>query len=126
MATAAETGLPGVMFLMLFFGIAGAKLWPVARARPTETNIDQITLANGIVLSLVGFAVSGQFVSAANLELAYYVTMTGVGLLKITTPEAADATVAGGVVAPPYRFQPVHGAGFPATLPRVKRDQRSD
>jgi putative inorganic carbon (HCO3(-)) transporter len=126
METAAETGLPGVLFLMLFFAIAGKRLWRVARARPTETNLDQINLANGIVLSLAGFVVSGQFVSAANLELAYYVTMVGVGLLTVTTRETADATVAG-VVAPPLTFPPFHGAGFPATLPRVNRqDRRSD
>jgi len=106
METAAETGVPGAVFLILFFSSAAIRLWPIARARQTEANREEVALANGIVLSIVGFGVSGQFVSANNLELAYYVTMFGIAMLKATTPVTADANAAGRVAAPPLTFQP--------------------
>jgi len=109
METAAETGVPGVVFLLLFFGIAATRLWPIARARSTDANREEVAFANGIILGIVGFGVSGQFVSAANLELAYYVTMVGVAMLKESTRETADVSVAGHVTVPPLTFQPSYG-----------------
>jgi O-antigen ligase len=82
MQTMAENGFPGVLALVLFFVIAAIKLWPIARAKITEQNRNQVILASGIITSIVGFAVSGQFVSLAGLEIPYYVTMIGVSLLR--------------------------------------------
>ena len=88
METGAEEGIPGALFLMLFFGTAMVRLWPIARARPTETNQNEIILASGVILAIVGFVVSGQFVSVPGLEVPYYVTMLGAAMLKTTTREA--------------------------------------
>jgi hypothetical protein len=105
METGAEVGIPGALFLMLFFGAAATKLWPVARAPQTETNRYEIVLASGVILSIVGFGVSGQFVSVPALEVPYYVTMLGAAMLKTTTRPALAGAVAGFAAMPP-QYQP--------------------
>jgi probable O-glycosylation ligase (exosortase A-associated) len=82
MQQAAETGFPGVLSLLLFFGIAVVKLWPIARMKLTDENRGQVIVAMGLIMSIVGFAVAGQFVSLAGLEIPYYTTMIGVVLLR--------------------------------------------
>jgi putative inorganic carbon (HCO3(-)) transporter len=82
MQQAAETGVPGVAALFSFFAIAVFKLWPIARARLTDANRSQIAIASGLIMSIVGFAVAGQFVSLGGLEIPYYTTMIGVVLLR--------------------------------------------
>jgi O-antigen ligase len=98
MESAAELGAPGALFLFLFFAAAAWQMWPLARARLTDENRYEIAVATGVVLSIVGFVVSGQFVSAPALEVPYYVTMLGVALLKsnglresATTTDSAPA-----------------------------------
>jgi probable O-glycosylation ligase (exosortase A-associated) len=93
METAAEVGIPGVLMLMTFFGLAVVRLWPIARAQKTEKNEYESLLATGVILSIVGFVVTGQFVSAPGLEPPYYVTILGVALLKGTRREAAPEIV---------------------------------
>ena len=61
----------------------------------TEANRDDVAIATGVVLSIVGFAAAGQFVSAPALEPPYYVVMVGAALLKATPGKAhrrAEAT----------------------------------
>jgi O-antigen ligase len=94
METAAEVGIPGVLALMLFFGGAGAKLWPIARERQTDANRYEVAVALGVVLSIVGFAVAGQFVSAPGIEPPYYITMVGVAMLKCRSRAAVAAATA--------------------------------
>jgi O-antigen ligase len=91
MESAAEEGIPGALFLLTFFVVAAIKLWPIARARPTPENRYQIAVASGVILSIVGFVVSGQFVSAPALEIPYYVTMLGIALLKTAKAERIRA-----------------------------------
>jgi putative inorganic carbon (HCO3(-)) transporter len=99
MQQAAETGIPGVLSLLVFFGIAIFKLWPIARMKLTDETRGQIAIASGLVMSIVGFAVAGQFVSLAGLEIPYYTTMIGVVLLRqraaaTPTPKPAAPAVA--------------------------------
>jgi probable O-glycosylation ligase (exosortase A-associated) len=108
METGAENGIPGALFLMLFFGTAMVRLWPIARARQTETNQNEIILASGVILAIVGFVVSGQFVSVPGLEVPYYVTMLGAAMLKTTTREAVTGTAPDGI---PRQF------GYPPPAP---------
>ena len=103
METAAETGVPGALFLMLFFGTAAVKLWPVARAPQTDANRYEVILASGVILAIVGFVVSGQFVSVPGLEVPYYVTMLGAAMLKTTTPQVVAAANA---LGRPLSFPP--------------------
>jgi putative inorganic carbon (hco3(-)) transporter len=94
MQTLAENGVPGVGLLFLFFAITIVKLWPIARARQTEENRSRVAVASGIIMSLVGFAVAGQFVSLGGLEIPYYVTMIAVGMMDSTAKSLAPVRVA--------------------------------
>jgi O-antigen ligase len=98
METAAEIGIPGVSFLMLFYATAAIRLWPIARSRTDEYSDYEVALARGVILAIVGFAVAGQFVSAPGLEPPYYVTMVGVALLR--TKSAKSPAVSNEVVRP--------------------------
>src|SRR5439155_8009729 len=51
METAAEIGVPGVVAMIAFFGLAAVRLWPIARERQTETNRAECGVAAGVVLS---------------------------------------------------------------------------
>jgi O-antigen ligase len=121
METAAEVGIPGALVLLCFFGFAAIRLWPIARARLTDTNRYEVILASGVILSIVGFSVSGQFVSVPGLEVPYYVVMLGAAMLKTARPKLAPAVApapaksAGRVtLAPPVRaLQPIR-SGRPA------------
>ena len=85
METAAEVGAPGTLALVLFFWIAAVRLWPLARARITTDNRYQTAAAMGVLLSVVGFVVAGQFVSVVGLEAPYYIVMIGVAVLRGTS-----------------------------------------
>jgi probable O-glycosylation ligase (exosortase A-associated) len=82
MQQAAETGVPGVLALALVFTLSVIKLWPLARQRLTEENRLEVAVASGLIMSIVGFGVAGQFVSLGGLEIPYYAAMIGVVLLK--------------------------------------------
>ena len=92
MQTAAENGAPGVALLLFFFLFTLVKVWPLARQKQTEENRYQVVMASGIVMCLVGFIVTGQFVSLGGLEIPYYVAMIGVILLR-NQSAAATPTV---------------------------------
>lgn len=114
METAAETGIPGVLALILFFGWALLRLWPIARARLTDSNRYEVILASGVVLSIVGFAVSAQFVSAGGMEVPYYVVMLGTVLLKSTKREGVAAARTNVAPQLPYRTAPAGLRPLPA------------
>ena len=114
METAAEVGILGALLLMLFFGSAVVRLWPIARAPLTETNRYEVVLASGVILSIVGFSVSGQFVSVQGLEVPYYVTMLGAAMLKSRAHEATAGALTK-VVDRRLQYQP---AAPTWTIPR--------
>jgi O-antigen ligase len=99
--TAAENGLPGVSFLLLFYGITIARLWPIARRRRPDIDMSTAMFATGIILSIVGFVVSAQFVSLRGLEPPFYVTMIGAVLLKLRTQPATVPGTAPAAQRPP-------------------------
>jgi len=86
METAAEIGLPGVLALFCFFSFTALKLVPVARMKQTPETRLESGAALGVILGITGFMVSGQFVSAPALEVAYYVSLVGLGILKNRRP----------------------------------------
>lgn len=107
METAAENGVPGSLLLLLFFGLAAVKLWPIARQRITDENRYRVVLASGTILSIVGFTVSGQFVSVPGLEVPYYVVMVAAAMLKTDAGRAAERVAAKlAPAAPAYRPPP--------------------
>jgi probable O-glycosylation ligase (exosortase A-associated) len=101
METAAEVGFLGSLLLLTFFVTAAVKLWPLARSRMREGDIDG-ALAFGSVLSIVGFIVGGQFVSVPGLELPYYVVMVGTSILKAGPTKPVVASVK----EPHFRYHP--------------------
>ena len=108
--TAAEVGIPGVTFLVLFYLITIKKLWPIARGRAPGIDRSTAMFATGIVLSIVGFGVSSQFVSLRGLEPPFYLAMIGAVLIKILANEAAEAIPARakpGSLAPRVAVVPV-------------------
>jgi O-antigen ligase len=86
--TAAENGLPGVTLLIMFYLITIKKLWPIARGREPNTDVATAMSATGIILAIVGFMVSAQFVSLRGLEPPFYVAMVAVAMLKLRTQPA--------------------------------------
>jgi probable O-glycosylation ligase (exosortase A-associated) len=115
METAAECGIPATLALICFFGLALAKVWPTARAPVTDENRYEVAVASGLVLAIVGFSVSGQFVSAPALEVPYYITMVGIGLLKGKRRESREPIPRGIPVAPasqsPWSLAPAPTGG---------------
>jgi probable O-glycosylation ligase (exosortase A-associated) len=83
---AAEMGLPGVSMLAAFYAICWIRLIPFVRREEPGAVLCVRYLACMVCVSLVGFAVSAQFVTLTGLEVPYYVTLIGAGLLKITSP----------------------------------------
>jgi probable O-glycosylation ligase (exosortase A-associated) len=99
--TMAELGFPGVAWLALFFVMSFVRMWPLARSMARDPDSrERAAFATGVMLSAVGFAVSGQFVTLVGLEVPYYIVMVGVGMLAIA-PESAFARVKNAVAMAP-------------------------
>jgi O-antigen ligase len=92
--TAAEVGVPGFLFFFLFYTLTIKRLWPIARGRSPGVDKSTALFAAGLILGLVGFAVSAQFVTVEGLEPPYWMTMIGAILLKSRSlAEEAPAVV---------------------------------
>ena len=87
--TGAETGVPGMLLLMSYYGVCIVRIWPIARGRITVPDPWLTYLSRGVIASLCGFAVSAQFVSLEFLETPYYIALLGAGVLKLSTPSLA-------------------------------------
>lgn len=114
--TAAEVGIPGVLALMLFYGLAISRLWPVVRSRSPDTDQTTKMLAAAVVMAVVGFAVSAQFVSLEGLEMPFYIVMAGVVLLK--TRSQLATSVAPSVLPSPAPVGLPGRVGQPVISPR--------
>jgi probable O-glycosylation ligase (exosortase A-associated) len=107
MQTSAELGFPGVAFLALFFGLTFVMLWPIARTKSrAPADREWSALAIGVMLGIVGYCVSGQFVTLTGLETPYYLAMVGVGLLVNRPQETAQTVTALEQSTPPSRISP--------------------
>jgi len=81
--TAVELGLPGLIFLAIFYGLCLIRLWPIVRSREKDLDPWYPNIARMVIAAQVGFIVSAQFVSLETLELPYYINLLGVGALKL-------------------------------------------
>ena len=79
----AELGVPGLVLLLTFYGLCLVRLWPIARGRRAVCDPSMRQLAQMVIAAISGFAVAAQFVSLEALELPYYVTLIGAGVLKL-------------------------------------------
>jgi O-antigen ligase len=89
MQTLAEVGFPGVIALVAMYAIACVKLWSMLRRRRSGEITPPMTMSLGIIISIIGFAVSAQFVSLQGLEVPFYIVAGAVVLLKQATASAA-------------------------------------
>jgi probable O-glycosylation ligase (exosortase A-associated) len=80
---AAETGLPGLAFLLGFYLVCMARLWPLTRDSYPVADPWLRFLARAVIASLTGFLASASFVSIEGAELPYYVAIIGAGVLKL-------------------------------------------
>ncbi|MCI0682559.1 MAG: O-antigen ligase family protein [Gemmataceae bacterium] len=83
--TGAELGVVGLALLVVFYGGCCLRLWSLTRPNSDVPDPWFRHLARMVIASLVGFAVSAQFVSLDLLEHPYYITLIGAGLLKLSS-----------------------------------------
>ncbi len=81
--TSAEMGIPGVLFLLFFYGLCMIKLWPIVHSRVKDLDPWYPNIGRMVIAGLVGFIIAAQFVSLEGLELPYYVALLGAGALKL-------------------------------------------
>jgi probable O-glycosylation ligase (exosortase A-associated) len=86
----AELGVIGLGLLVSFYGLCVARLLPMSRESYPVPDPEFRHLARAVIASLVGFAVSAQFVSLDLLEHPYYVCMVGACLLKLESAQPVD------------------------------------
>ena len=91
--TGAEIGIPGLGFLLLFYGISATRLWSLMRKDNLGVDAEYRFLARMVLASLAGFVVSTQFVSMYGLEVPYYVVLIGAGALKLASQPQIVALV---------------------------------
>jgi O-antigen ligase len=85
----AELGFAGLGFLILFYGLCIFRLLPMARERRAAPDPWFYAAARMVIAALVGFIVSGQFVSLKGLELPFYVVLVGAATLKLCSGHGA-------------------------------------
>jgi O-Antigen ligase len=89
----AEFGLPGLFCIMFFYGSCLVRLWPLSRESTPVLDPWMRHLARMVIASLVGFIISAQFVTCTKgVELPYYITLIGAGVLKLAASPARDNT----------------------------------
>src|SRR5262245_18773352 len=91
--TAAELGLPGVLFLSSFYLLCIVRLWPVARDKSVVADPWLSDGARMVIASLSGFAISASFVTLPGLEVPFYIVLIGGGVLRISS-QPSVATLA--------------------------------
>jgi O-antigen ligase len=96
----AELGVPGLACLMGIYLTSIWRLYPLLRARTPVSDPWLRYVARMVICSLVGFLASAQFVTINGVELPYYVTLVGVGVLKLHSLAQAEAAWAPAAV--PY------------------------
>lgn len=80
---AAETGFPGLLFLLGFYVICLTRLWPLTRETYPTANPWLRFLARGVIAAMIGFLVSASFVTIGLVELPLYIAVIGAGVLKL-------------------------------------------
>jgi probable O-glycosylation ligase (exosortase A-associated) len=81
----AELGIPGLALFAAFHGLCSARLWGTARDPTPGSDPWLQYLAQAVIASAVGFALSAQFVNVELVESSYYVVLVGAGVLKLAS-----------------------------------------
>jgi probable O-glycosylation ligase (exosortase A-associated) len=82
-----EYGLVGLGCLSLFFGLCLARLWRLARGSRPVGDPRLKHLAQMVVVALIGFILSAQFVTMYGVDLPYYVALLGAGVLRVASAD---------------------------------------
>jgi putative inorganic carbon (hco3(-)) transporter len=83
--SAAELGIPGVLFLIGFYASTILLLWRASR----EVEMPRLpTLSRMVIVSLVGFSASASFVTVEGFELPYYIVLIGAAAVKVAYAHA--------------------------------------
>ncbi|MBX9789748.1 MAG: O-antigen ligase family protein [Pirellulales bacterium] len=93
--TGAELGFIGGGLLVAFYAVAIVNLWPIARSwrsQGTWSESGLRYLAGGVIAGLMGFCVSGSFVTLEGLEIPYYTVLLGAGIIKLAGRTADQPT----------------------------------
>ena len=85
--TTAEQGIPGISLLAGFYLITIWRCWLLLRSQGPDDDPWIGDLCRMTIASLIGFAVAAQFVSLETLEIPYYVTLLGAGVLMLSSRE---------------------------------------
>ena len=89
--TGAELGFPGLVLLLSFYGLCVVRLWSLLSERQPVQDPWFRQAAQMVIVSLVGFSVAATFVSMEGLEVPYYITLIGAGVLKLTSMPTSSA-----------------------------------
>jgi probable O-glycosylation ligase (exosortase A-associated) len=124
----AEVGIPGMLFLIAFYVTAIWRLRRGAISRPVDGDRWTHFAALMVITSLVGFAVSAQFVTMEGLETPLYVAVIAVGTLRLAPRSSAAAAttrtgrfpLVPGPVLSPARSG-VTGAALNRRVPVIRR-----
>jgi probable O-glycosylation ligase (exosortase A-associated) len=82
---AAELGFPGLLVLLLFYGLCVGRLWKYTKERTPVSDPWIRAFARMVIASIIGFVISAQFVSLVGLETPYYVVLLGAGTLHLAS-----------------------------------------
>jgi O-antigen ligase len=106
----AETGVPGMLLLVLFYGIAIKRVLPLARSTGTSEE-ERWTrhAACMVVTALAGFAVSAQFVTLDGLETPLYVVAIAIGTLRLVSKPQEHRALEGASLSQPPALGPSWG-----------------
>jgi probable O-glycosylation ligase (exosortase A-associated) len=88
----AEVGFIGLGCLVLFYALCVVRLWPLARNKRATPDPWFPVAGRMVVASLIGFAVSAQFVSLKGLEVPFYVVLIGAAVLKLCSGPTGSLT----------------------------------
>jgi len=91
--TGAELGVPGLVFLALFYSWCLIRLWPIVRTRDKDLDPWLSNMGRMVIAAQVGFIISAQFVSLETLEVPYYINLLGAGVLRLVYQPTADMAV---------------------------------
>jgi len=104
--TGAELGFPGMAFLVGFYGLTVWRLWKLCRRPAADLNPWLLDASRMVIAALVGFAVSASFVTIEGIELPYYITLIGAGVLSLARPASVQQPAPFG---PPARSPAIVG-----------------
>jgi putative inorganic carbon (HCO3(-)) transporter len=99
----AELGFPGLLFLLGFYSLCIVRLWPLLRKQEPGADPWFRDAARMVVVSLVGFSAAAFFVSLEGLEVPYYITLIGAGVLKLSSLSKESSQLS---IASPYVMDP--------------------